>query len=78
MQRNVDWSEIDEKSSDSTDENREHCNWTLGLWIDDMKDFYTAVIGVTLEYGAQLWNGRITKDQSKEIEWIQNDRALPK
>ena len=33
----------------------------------DMKNFYIAVIKPTLEYGAQVWNGGITKDQCKEI-----------
>ena len=41
----------------------------------DMKNFYIAVIRPTLEYGAQVWNVGITKDQSKEIERIQK-RAL--
>ena len=41
----------------------------------DMKNFYMAVIRPRLEYGAQVWNGGITKDQSKEIERIQR-RAL--
>ena len=40
-----------------------------------MKNFYMAVIRPTLEYGAQVWNGGITKDQSNEIERIQK-RAL--
>ena len=39
------------------------------------KRFYVAVIRPTLEYGAQVWNGGITKDQSNEIERIQK-RAL--
>ena len=38
-----------------------------------MKIFYTAVI--SLEYGAQVWNGNLTKDQSNNIERIQK-RAL--
>ena len=29
-----------------------------------------AVIRPTVEYGTQVWNGRITKDQSKQIELI--------
>ena len=33
----------------------------------DMKNFYIAVIKPTLEYGAQVGNGGITKDQCKEI-----------
>ena len=40
-----------------------------------MKNFYIAVIRPTLEYGAQVWNGGITKDQSNETERIQK-RAL--
>ena len=36
-----------------------------------MKNFYMAVIRPTLEYGAQVWNGGIMKDQSNEIERIQ-------
>ena len=28
-----------------------------------------------MEYGAQVWNGSLTKDQSNNIEWIQK-RAL--
>ena len=36
-----------------------------------MKNFYVAVIRPTLEYGAQVWKGGITKDQSNEIERIQ-------
>ena len=40
-----------------------------------MKSFYVAVIRPTLEYGAQVWNGGITKEQSNEIERIQK-RAL--
>ena len=30
---------------------------------DDLKSFYTAVIRSTLEYGAQVWNGGLTKKQ---------------
>ena len=48
---------------------------SYGASTDDMKNFYIAVIRPTLEYGAQVWNGGITKDQSKEIERTQN-RAL--
>ncbi len=40
-----------------------------------MKSFYVAVIRPTLEYGAQIWNGGIRKEQSNEIERIQK-RAL--
>ena len=48
---------------------------SYGASTDDMKRFYVAVIRPTLEYGAQVWNGGITKDQSNEIERIQK-RAL--
>ena len=48
---------------------------SYGASTSDMKDFYVAVIRPTFEYGAQVWNGGITKDQSKEIERIQK-RAL--
>ena len=48
---------------------------SYGASTDDMKRFYVAVIRRTLEYGAQVWNGGITKDQSNEIERIQK-RAL--
>ena len=40
---------------------------------DDLKSFYTAV--TTLEYGAQVWNGGLTRKQSQDIEKIQK-RAL--
>ena len=40
-----------------------------------MKIFHIAVIRPTLKYWVQVWNGGITKDQSKEIEQIQK-RAL--
>ena len=43
--------------------------------VNDMKRFYTAVIRSILEYGAQVWNGSLTKDQSNNIERIQK-RAL--
>ena len=48
---------------------------SYGASSGDMKDFYVAVIRPTLEYGASVWNGGITSDQSKEIERIQK-RAL--
>ncbi len=48
---------------------------SYGASTDDMKSFYVAVIRPTLEYGAQVWNGGITKEQSNEIERIQK-RAL--
>ena len=48
---------------------------SYGASTSDMKNFYMAVIRPTLEYGAQVWNGGITKDQSNEIERIQK-RAL--
>ena len=48
---------------------------SYGASTSDMKDFYVALIRPTLEYGAQVWNGGITKNQSKEIERIQK-RAL--
>ena len=48
---------------------------SYGASTDDMKRFYVAVIRPTLECGAQVWNGSITKDQSNEIERIQK-RAL--
>ena len=48
---------------------------SYGANTSDMKIFYIAVIRPTLEYGAQAWNGGITKDQSNEIERIQK-RAL--
>ena len=44
---------------------------SYGASTSDMKNFYMAVIRPTLEYGAQVWNGGITKDQSNEIERIQ-------
>ena len=43
--------------------------------VNDMKRFYTAVIRPIFEYGAQVWNGSLTKDQSNNIERIQK-RAL--
>ena len=56
-----------------------HCHFKVlksyGASTSDMKNFYMAVIRPTLEYGAQVWNGGITKDQSNEIERIQK-RAL--
>ena len=48
---------------------------SYGASTSDMKNFYIAVIRPTLEYGAQVWNGGITKDQSNETERIQK-RAL--
>jgi hypothetical protein len=48
---------------------------SYGASTDDMKIFYVAVIRPTLEYGAQVWNGGITKEQSNEIERIQK-RAM--
>ena len=48
---------------------------SYGASTSDMKNFYMAVIRPTLEYGAQVWNGGIKKDQSNEIERIQK-RAL--
>ena len=48
---------------------------SYGASTSDMKNFYIAVIRATLEYGAEVWNGGITKDKSNEIERIQK-RAL--
>ena len=33
---------------------------------DDLKSFYCAVIRSTLEYGAQVWHGNLTQDQSNK------------
>ena len=41
----------------------------------DMKRFYISAIRPTLEYGAQVWHGGLTKAQSSSIEKVQR-RAL--
>jgi hypothetical protein len=43
--------------------------------MEDLKAFYTGVIRSVLEYGAQIWNGSITGEQSNDIERLQK-RAL--
>jgi hypothetical protein len=48
---------------------------TYGVCKDDLKSFYCAVIRSTLKYGAQVWHGNLTQDQSNNIEQIQK-RAL--
>jgi hypothetical protein len=48
---------------------------SYGASLGDMKEFYITVIRPTLEYGAQVWNGGITREKSNEIERIQK-RAL--
>ena len=48
---------------------------SYGASTSNMKNFYIAVIRPTLEYGAQVRNGGISKDQSNQIERIQK-RAL--
>lgn len=40
-----------------------------------MKRFYISAIRPTLEYGAQVWHGGLTKAQSSNIEKVQ-ERAL--
>ena len=40
-----------------------------------LKTFYVAVVRSVLEYGAQVWNGGLTMEQSEDIERIQK-RAL--
>ena len=42
---------------------------------DALKRFYIAVVRSTVEYGAQVWNGNLTKEQVKDIERIQK-RAM--
>ena len=49
---------------------------SYGASSGDMKEFYITVIRPTLEYGAQVWNGGITKEQSNEIERIQKNEHL--
>ena len=46
-----------------------------GACKDDLKSFYCAFIRSTFEYGAQVWHGNLTQDQSNNIEIIQK-RAL--
>ena len=36
--------------------------------MEDLKAFYTGVIRSVLEYGAQIWNGNLTVEQSNDIE----------
>jgi uncharacterized spore protein YtfJ len=43
--------------------------------MEDLKAFYTGVIRSVLEYGAQIWNGNLTVEQSNDIERLQK-RAL--
>ena len=42
---------------------------------DALKRFYIAVVRSAFEYGAQVWNGNLTKEQVKDIERIQK-RAM--
>ena len=39
--------------------------------VQDLKLFYTSVIGSILEYCAQVWHGNLTKDRSRDLERIQ-------
>ena len=41
----------------------------------DLLTFYSTVIRSTLEYGAQVWHGNLTLEQSKDIERIEK-RAI--
>jgi hypothetical protein len=43
--------------------------------MEDLKVFYTGVIRSVLEFGAQIWNGNLTDEQSNDIERLQK-RAL--
>ena len=43
--------------------------------MEDLKSFYTSVIGSTLEYCAHIWHGNLTYEQTRDIERIQK-RAL--
>jgi hypothetical protein len=43
--------------------------------MEDLKAFCTGVIRSVLEYGAQIWNGNLTVEQSNDIERLQK-RAL--
>ena len=42
---------------------------------DDLRTFYTSVIRSVVEYGAQIWHGSLTEEQSRDIERIQK-RAM--
>ena len=42
---------------------------------DALKRFYIAAVRSAVEYGAQVWNGNLTKEQVKDIERIQK-RAM--
>ena len=37
--------------------------------MEDLKAFYTGVIRSVLEYGAQIWNGNLTVEQSNDMNW---------
>ena len=43
--------------------------------MEDLKAFYAGVIRSVLEYGAHIWNGNLTVEQSNDIERLQK-RAL--
>ena len=43
--------------------------------LNALKRFYIAVVRSAVEYGAQVWNGNLTKEQVKDIERIQK-RAM--
>ena len=38
---------------------------------EDLKTFYISAIGSILEYGTKIWHGRLTEEQSQDIERIQ-------
>ncbi|XP_028418283.1 uncharacterized protein LOC114543542 [Dendronephthya gigantea] len=42
---------------------------------DDLKTIYTSAIRSIVEYGAQIWHGSLTEEQSRDIERIQK-RAM--
>ena len=45
----------------------------LGASTEDLKAFYCAIVLSTLVYGAHVWHGNLTQEQSKNIERIQKD-----
>jgi hypothetical protein len=44
--------------------------------MEDLKAFYTGAIKSVLEYGAQIWNGNLTVEQSNDIERLQKRATI--
>ena len=42
---------------------------SFGTPMDDLLAFYCSVIRPILEYGAEIWNGGLTQEQEKSIEF---------